>query len=41
MAGNPPPRPRANPGAVRMLAPLSQLPAHPKKWLPKFNPDNS
>ena len=26
-----------NPGAVLMLAPLSQLPAHPKKLLPKFN----
>lgn len=22
-----------------MPAPLSQLPAHPKKWLPKFNPE--
>ena len=27
-----------NPGAVLMPAPLSQLPAHPEKWLPKFNP---
>ena len=26
-----------NPGAVLMPAPLSQLPAHPEKWLPKFN----
>ena len=23
-----------------MAGPLHQLPAHPKKWLPKFNPDN-
>lgn len=23
-----------------MLAPLTQFPAHPEKWLPKFNPDN-
>ena len=22
-----------------MPAPLSQLPAHPKKWLPNFNPE--
>ena len=22
-----------------MLAPLHPLPAHPEKWLPKFNPD--
>lgn len=28
-----------NPGAVSMPAPLSQLPAHPEKWLPKFNPE--
>jgi len=27
------------PGAVLMPAPLSQIPAHPKKWLPKFNPE--
>ena len=27
-----------NPGAVLMLAPLSQILAHPEKWLPKFNP---
>jgi len=24
-----------------MVGPLSQFPAYPKKWLPKFNPDNS
>jgi len=24
--------------AVAMPTPLSQLPAHPEKWLPKFNP---
>ena len=23
-----------------MAGPLHQLPAHPEKWLPKFNPDN-
>ena len=28
-----------NPGAVLMPAPLSQIPAHPEKWLPKFNPE--
>ena len=35
----PQPRPWTNLGAVRILAPLSQLQAHPEKWLPKFNPD--
>lgn len=40
MVGNLPPRPWANLGAIRIPAPLSQLPAHPEKWLPKFNPDN-
>ena len=39
MAQNPP-RPWTNPGAVRMTGPLSQLLAHPEKWLPKFNLDN-
>ncbi len=28
-----------NPGVVLMPAPLSQLPTHPEKWLPKFNPE--
>ena len=28
-----------NLGSVLMLAPLSQLPAHPEKWLPKLNPE--
>ena len=28
-----------NPGAVLMPTPLSQIPAHPEKWLPKFNPE--
>ena len=28
-----------NPGAVLMPPPLSQIPAHPEKWLPKFNPE--
>ena len=28
-----------NPGVVLMLSPLSQIPAHPEKWLPKFNPE--
>ena len=28
-----------NPGAVLMPAPLIQLPTHPEKWLPKFNPE--
>ena len=28
-----------NPGAISMPAPLSQLPAYPEKWLPKFNPE--
>ena len=23
-----------------MAGPLNPLPAHPEKWLPKFNPDN-
>jgi len=23
-----------------MAGPLTQFPAHPEKWLPKFNPDN-
>lgn len=32
-------RPWNNLGAVSMAAPLSQLPAHPEKWLPNFNPD--
>lgn len=32
-------RPWTNPGVVVMPAPLSQLPTHPKKWFPKFNPD--
>ena len=40
MVQNPPSRPWANPGAVRMAGPLSHLPNHPQKWLPKFNPDN-
>lgn len=26
-----------NPGAALMPAPLSQLPAHLEKWMPKFN----
>jgi len=26
-----------NPGAILMPAPLSPIPAHPEKWLPKFN----
>ena len=28
-----------NPREVLMPAPLSQIPAHPEKWLPKFNPE--
>lgn len=28
-----------NPGAVLMPPPLSPIPAHPEKWLPKFNPE--
>ena len=32
--------PLNNPGAVSMPAPLSQLLAHPEKWLPKFNPES-
>jgi len=40
MVGNPMISQWANPRVVRMLVPLSQLPAHPKKWLPRFNPDN-
>lgn len=28
-----------NPGVVTMPAPLHPLPAHPEKWLLKFNPD--
>lgn len=40
MAGNPPPRPWPNPGVVRMTTPLSQLPNHLERWLPKFNPNN-
>ena len=32
-------RPWNNPGVVTMPAPLSQLLAHPEKWLPKFNRD--
>ena len=39
MAQNPP-RPWTNLGAVRMAGPLHKLPAHPEKWLPKFNPGN-
>lgn len=40
MAHNQPqPRPWTNPRVVAMPAPLSQLPAHPQKWLPKFNLD--
>jgi len=40
MAGNPPPRPWSNLGAVKMPVLLSQLPVLPKKWFHKFNPDN-
>lgn len=40
MVGNHPPRPWANSGAVNIPAPLSQLPSHPEKWIPKFNADN-
>jgi len=40
MEENPPSRPCANPSAVRMPAPLSQLLARPEKWLPKFNLNN-
>lgn len=40
MEGNPPQRPWENPGAVAMLAPLSQLPTHPEKWLPKSKLNN-
>lgn len=36
----PPQRSWINPRAVRMAAPLHLFPTHPKKWLPKFNPDN-
>ena len=32
--------PWTRPGAVNMPAPLHALPDAPKKWLPKFNPDN-
>jgi hypothetical protein len=28
-----------NPGAVLIPTPLSQILAHPEKWLPKFNPE--
>ena len=28
-----------NPWAVLIPAPLSQIPAHPEEWLPKFNPE--
>ena len=28
-----------NPGAVLTPPPQSQIPAHPEKWLPKFNPE--
>jgi len=31
--------PWSNPGAVLMPTSLSQLPTHPEKWLPKFNPE--
>jgi len=27
-------------GVVQMAGPLHPLPAHPKKWLSKFNPDD-
>lgn len=41
MAYNQPqPRPWTSPRSVRMPAPLTQLPAHLEKWLPKFNPGN-
>jgi len=33
-------RPWANPGVVQMVAPIHDLPKHPEKWLPKFNPDD-
>lgn len=36
----PPVRPWANPGTVKMLAPLYDLPKHPKRWLQKFNLDD-
>jgi len=40
MAHNQPqPRPWTNARAIAMPTPLSQLLSHPKKWLPKFNPD--
>jgi len=40
MAQNQPqPRPWTNPSAFTMPASLSQFPAHPEKWLPKFNLD--
>jgi len=29
-----------NPGVVQMIPPLHPLPIHPKRWLPKFNPDD-
>lgn len=34
------PRPWTNSRAITMPAPLTQLVAHPEKWLPKFNRDN-
>lgn len=40
MMAQKPPRPWRNLGTIRMARPLHQLSAHPKKWLPKFNPDN-
>lgn len=43
MAGQqPPPRvqPWNNPDVVAMAAPLHPLPKHPKRWLPKSNPND-
>jgi len=36
----PQPRPWTNSGVAAMPVPLSQLPAHLEKRLPKFNPDS-
>ncbi len=35
-----PQTPWNNPRAVLMPVPLSQIPTHPEKWLPKFNPES-
>jgi len=33
-------RPWTNLGAFQMAIPLHPLPAHPEKWLPRFNPND-